>query len=276
MKQLTEEQVLGNWNTFHDLIESTFVGDRKDGLLKLVDYFQDRMMFAPASSKEHYHNAHPGGYIEHVLNVYNIAMDISILWKKHSEWNEYTNEEIAFISLFHDLGKMGDINEEFYQAQDNEWRRNKMGEVYKINDNLVNMNGADRSLYILQHFGVEISQNEWITIKIHEGMYEEGNAQYLKTPYENNILKSHLPHLIHHADMMASRIEYEQWKNKYKNIIVQTGHTQKQYPMKKNFTKTIASKSDDSLDSFFTKSKSDDDISGVNFDSLFDDSKKEK
>src|ERR1035437_8499866 len=168
MKQLTEQQIVENWTEFANIVESEFTGDRKEALMKMIEFFQDRMMLAPASYKEHYHGAHPGGYIEHVLNVYNIAMDLSELWRKYSNAIDYTPEEVTLVTLFHDLGKIGDVSEEFYFPQDNEWRRNNMGEIYKINPAVVNMNGADRSLYMLQHFGVQLTQNEWITIKIHE------------------------------------------------------------------------------------------------------------
>ena len=275
MKQLTEEQILANWNRFYGLVESTFTGTRKDNLLKIADYFQDRMILAPASSKEHYHGAHPGGYVEHILNVYDIVMDMAAVWEKYSESIDYTKEEITLIALFHDLGKIGDITEEFYLPQDNDWRRSNMGEVYKINEKVVNMNGADRSLYILQHFGVQLTQNEWITIKIHEGMYEEGNEYYLKTMYENNILKSHLPHLIHHADAMAARIEYEQWKNNYKDAVQMNKNTstKKYTTTKKSLGDTIANKTNTKLDNFFEEAKSSDPIEAVNFDSLFVDNK---
>lgn len=273
MKQLTEQQIMDNWNRFHGLIESTFTGNRKEMLLKIADHFQDRMLLAPASSKEHYHNAHPGGYLEHVLNVYDIAMDLATVWGKYSEHKDYTKEEIALITLFHDLGKMGDVSEEFYQVQDNEWRRNNMGEIYKINKKLINMNGADRSLYILQHFNVQLTQNEWITIKIHEGMYDDANTTYLKTSFENSILKSHLPHLVHHADMMATRIEYEQWKNMYQDSLgTKVKSTQKKYPTKKNFVDTVSNKTGTSLvDGFYDETKPDDII---DFDSFFEDVKK--
>ena len=114
MKQLNEQQIIENWTQFSNLVETTFTGDRKAALMKLVEHFQDRMMLAPASSKEHYHGAHPGGYMEHVLNVYNIAMDLFEVWEKYSNVIDYTPEEITLVTLFHDLGKMGDITEEFY------------------------------------------------------------------------------------------------------------------------------------------------------------------
>lgn len=262
MKQLTEQELVDNWQRFLDIIEKHFTGERKANIIKMAEFFQDRMLLAPASSKEHYHNAYPGGYVEHMLNVYDLAMEFAELWAKHSDSVDYTIDEVAFIALFHDLGKMGDENQEFYQPQDNEWRRNNMGEIYKINEKLINMNSADRSLYLLQHFDLKLSQNEWITIKIHEGMYEESNASYLKVMSDNNVSKSHLPWLIHHADMMATRLEYEQWKTTYK-IDVPT-QTKPKYGKKKNLTETLTGK--------FAEAE----VKDFNFDDLFADGKKEK
>ena len=47
--QLTPEQLQDKWNEVIDLINNTFEGERKDNLLKMYDYFKDRMLFAPAS-----------------------------------------------------------------------------------------------------------------------------------------------------------------------------------------------------------------------------------
>jgi hypothetical protein len=276
MKQLTEQQIVENWDKFLNLVENNFTDVRKATLMKILEHFQDRMMLAPASSKEHYHGAHPGGYIEHVLNVYNIAMDLFQVWQKYSDIIDYTLEEITLVTLFHDLGKMGDITEEFYFPQDNEWRRQNMGEIYKINDKIVNMNGADRSLYILQHFGIQLTQNEWITIKIHEGLYEESNSSYLKVMTENSILKSNLPHLMHQADVIATRIEYEQWKHIYRNEVstLTQKPTSKKYTSKKNFSDIASDKTINPLANFFdTKQGIDAELS---IDALFDDGKKEK
>ena len=66
---LQAKQIEQNWNSLIQLIEDNFSGERKENLLKMYDDFKDRMMFSPASSKEHFHNAFPGGYVEHVLNI---------------------------------------------------------------------------------------------------------------------------------------------------------------------------------------------------------------
>ena len=72
MKQLTEEQLLGNWNKLLQLVEDTFEGERKERLLEMYKFFEDRMVVAPASGKEEYHYCYAGGYVnvtEHVDEI---------------------------------------------------------------------------------------------------------------------------------------------------------------------------------------------------------------
>lgn len=66
---------------------------------------------------------------------------------------------------------------------------------------------ADRSLFVLQEAGIQMSAIEYIAIKIHDGLYEEANKSYLLTYSPEASLKSMLPHVLHQADMMASQIE---------------------------------------------------------------------
>ena len=64
--KLSAEQIQSNWEIFTNNIETYISGDRKEKLLKFYSKFQDRLMLMPASHKKEYHNAFPGGYIEHV------------------------------------------------------------------------------------------------------------------------------------------------------------------------------------------------------------------
>ena len=61
MKELTPEQIEHNWKKLRDIIQNTFDGERLEKLNEMYDYFEERMCLAPASGKEHFHNAHPGG-----------------------------------------------------------------------------------------------------------------------------------------------------------------------------------------------------------------------
>ena len=51
MKELTPEKIVENWNALIQLIEDTFDGERKDKLLDMYKFFEDRMSVAPASGK---------------------------------------------------------------------------------------------------------------------------------------------------------------------------------------------------------------------------------
>ena len=68
---LQASKIEENWESLIQLVEDNFEGERKEKLLEMYSHFKERMMFAPASSKEHFHNAFPGGYVEHVLNITN-------------------------------------------------------------------------------------------------------------------------------------------------------------------------------------------------------------
>ena len=68
MKQLTEQQIHDNWLKLRGIINDTFEGERLEKLNALYDHFEDRMVVAPASAKEHYHNACVGVYEAHVIH----------------------------------------------------------------------------------------------------------------------------------------------------------------------------------------------------------------
>jgi hypothetical protein len=66
---------------------------------------------------------------------------------------------------------------------------------------------ADRSLFYLQEAGISVSENEFLAIKLHDGLYEEANKAYYITYSSDSELKSNLPYILHQADLMASRVE---------------------------------------------------------------------
>ena len=48
-------------------------------------------------------------------------------------------------------------------------------------------------------------------------VYDEANTTYLKSYLPERSLRTNLPIIMHHADHMASRIEFENWKHKDKS-----------------------------------------------------------
>ncbi len=212
MKELTPEQIQENWNKLIQLVEDTFEGERKENLLKMYEYFEDRMCVAPASGKPNYHYCHIGGYMEHVLHVVKTAKKLMKVYQEIGAVIDFNEEELVFSALHHDLGKVGDLDHEYYLPQDDDWRRKKLNEWFTHNPELQYMSVTDRALWLLQHFDVKISQLEYLAIKVSDGMYDDSNKQYLKTFKPENSFHSSLPYLIHWADHMATRAEYTEWK----------------------------------------------------------------
>lgn len=212
MKNLTEQQLLDNYQKIIDIVENTFEGERKENLIKMYKFFEDRMIVAPASGKPNYHYCFVGGYIEHVLHIVDTAKKLMKVYEEIGAVLDFTEEELVFCALHHDLGKVGDTEHEYYIPQEDDWRRKKLNEHFTQNPEMQYMSVTDRALYLLQHFDIKISQLEWLSIKVSDGMYDEANIQYLKTFKPENSFKTSLPYLIHWADHMATRAEYTEWK----------------------------------------------------------------
>jgi hypothetical protein len=211
----TDSELMGNYNSFISLLTNSFSGERQEKLLKLYDQdnFGYRAVFAPASSKHQYHSCYPGGYLDHINNVYKAALGIRIMWKMMGGSINFTDEELTFCALNHDLGKLGDIPGELYLPQDNEWALKK-GEVYKLNPNLQFMTICDRTLFILQQYGLTMTWREWLSIKLCQGMYEDSNKPYMVNYNSDNELKTSLPRILQEADYIACRTECDKSKEK--------------------------------------------------------------
>ena len=211
-KELTPEHLQHNWNNLIRLLEVNFSGERLENLLKMYDYFEERMMFAPASGREHFHNAHAGGYVEHVIHVTISALKIKSVWEQSGATIDFTDEELVFAALHHDLGKVGDLAEDYYSPNDSDWHRKNQGLIYKHNPNLEYMTVTDRALYLLQHFNVKLTNNEYIGLRLTDGLYEEANKSYYIGYGPERSLRSNISYILHQADMMATHIEFDQWK----------------------------------------------------------------
>ena len=90
----TAEELVENYDKFRKLINKTFEGDRLESLNKMYDHFEERMIYTPASSVEHYHNAFPGGYIDHVLRVTRNALKVYDLYSELGGVGDYSKESL--------------------------------------------------------------------------------------------------------------------------------------------------------------------------------------
>ena len=215
---LTPEQIQDNWNELLSYIEDYIEQPRKDKLLEFYEQYADRLMLMPAAHKKEYHNAFPGGYVEHVLRVIRCAIKQAELWNSEGcDMSTFTTEELVFSALNHDLGKMGDEEQESYIPQTDNWRREKLGEDYMFNTKVPFASVPDRGLFLLQSHGISYTFNEMIAIQTHDGLYDKANEKYLMPYMPEQKPRTSLPFILHQADLMAARIEFErEWLPKLK------------------------------------------------------------
>jgi hypothetical protein len=207
---LSAETIQTNLEKFYSLIEEYVSEPRKSKLLDLYKSQEEILVLAPASSKASFHNSFPGGYVDHVVRVTNTALALADVWHKCGAKTEtFTVEELVFSAINHDLGKLGLFGKPRYLPNDSEWHVKNQGANYKPNSELPFLPVQDNSLFILQSAGIELSVNEYIAIKIHDGLYDDSNKAYLISGQNESKLRSSLPLILHQADITASRIEWE-------------------------------------------------------------------
>lgn len=219
---LTAEQIQSNWIEFRNKI-SDYFPTRKTQLNQMYDDLEERIVMMPASTINYYHNAIPGGYVDHVLRVMRCADLQYNMWRDAgADVSGYTYEELMFAAMHHDLGKVGFPGEgnEVYQPETSDWHRKNMGRMYKQNENIPFAVVPDLSVWLLQNYDIKVSWNEYQAIKIHDGVYDDANKPYFMSRSEKAKLKTNLPIILHHADHMAAQIEFETWRNHKNNTPV--------------------------------------------------------
>ena len=223
--------------TFNANISEHITGDRKQKLLDFYKKYEERIILMPASHKKEYHSAFPGGYVDHVNRVVDASLKIYDVWVEFGmDTSTFTKEELIFSAINHDLGKMGDSDNEAYIPQTDNWRREKLGEDYMFNKKLAFASVPDRTLFLLQQHGITYTFNEMVAIQTHDGLYDDANTKYLKTYMPEQKPRTSLPYILHQADMLAARVEFEkEWLPKLSQNSVEI--------KKENYTLTSSKKS---------------------------------
>ena len=208
---LNAEQIGKNYEKHLKIID-TYLGGRAIACKEMLKHMEDNYVMAPASGKTWYHNAFAGGYVDHVNRVVQYAVEQSRLYEKMGGTLDYTEEQLVFAALFHDLGKIGDGDQPNYIPQTDKWRQDKLSEMYTYNPDLQFMLIPDRSLFILQKFGIKVDQKEFLGIRCHDGVFDKANEAYFFSNVESSRQKTALVSVLHTADFLASKVEYDMWK----------------------------------------------------------------
>ena len=195
---LSPEDIAANFDKYRSFMEK--LGDRSEAALALVDHLGERLALCPASSRKDYHSAFPGGLIDHSLRVLSHSLRLA----KTFGW-DLPKDSLIIGCLLHDLGKVGDHENDYYVPQTDGWRIDKLGEMYAHNRNMQYMTVPDRGVWLCQHFGLKLTQEEFLAIKLNDGQYADENAPYkMKEPQ--------LADVVHMADVIATKQEKDSVK----------------------------------------------------------------
>lgn len=212
--ELTEVQISENYELFISYLKEKFSGDRLEKLLKLYseDYYGIRAATAPASGFLHFHNAHVGGYLQHVMNVDKATAGTAQLFRTMGGDIDFTEEERCMAALSHDLGKLGGHDGEYYTAQTEEWAIKKRKQVFTVNPKIQVWDVTDLALFILQENDIKLTWKETLAIKLSDGVFADKNKAYYINNSNDGRIRTSLPNVIHWGDWIACRAENSVWQ----------------------------------------------------------------
>ncbi len=140
----------------------------RDGSAELLDYLQNRSDFftCPASAK--FHGSHPGGLVEHSVNVYRCLEDYLERPRVREVYGvDYPEESAAIAALLHDLCKVNCYRQGTRNVKNETTGQWERVPTYFYEDKLPYGHG-EKSVYIISGF-MRLTRDEAMAIRWHMG-----------------------------------------------------------------------------------------------------------
>ena len=196
MSDVSIEDLQNNWKRFEKLCGRLC----NHHVMELLGELGERLLMCPASSRDNHYGCHPGGLIEHALETtammrtlagaYSMDIPIAALLK---------------VGLLHEIGKVGNLTQDYFVEQESDWHREKLGQLYKYNEEIPKMSVSHRTLFLLQHFGITLTSDEWLAIQLASGSHREQNRFYVgDEPTLALILQQAKQTIIHRAKALRT------------------------------------------------------------------------
>lgn len=171
------EKIISHYEKYVSILNSV---SNKSAAKSLVDHFGDRLVISPRGLKSD-QGGNPGDLVSFSLSVASAA-------KKISPTLSVPASTLVKVSLLHELGRLGDLDEDLYMPQDSDWHREKLKQNYKYNDDCSKMGVSHRTLWFLSHFGFKISMQEYLAILTSQGLHLAENQFYGSAANSNPII----------------------------------------------------------------------------------------
>jgi HD domain len=192
---LTFENLQEKYNALFDLL-----GERKKEVQKFREFLEKETSWltSPASTRFHLN-------VEKGLLYHSVGVAYKALGLKNLLAPDISDESIVIAALFHDIGKVGLPGKPHYLPNDNKWEIEKRGMTYKVNQDIVAMNLAVRSLHLISN-RVQLTEEEAQAIVAHDGIYPvKGGVVNLDYQHE----ECRLLLIVHFADKWTAAVDEE-------------------------------------------------------------------
>jgi hypothetical protein len=162
---MDDQTIVDNYEIFNALVmDKVPVSDGERELLgRLLDDLGERIAACAATHKDE-----PGSLVAQNLANYKSARSLN---KKFNLG--LAERSLALVCLFRNIGMIGNEENDLLLPQDNEWRRRELGEHFKYNNDMQFMQPHDRSLWWLAKYGIEVNEEEHISILTSGGKNEQ-------------------------------------------------------------------------------------------------------
>ena len=170
MSQPDFETIKSNWDTYEKFCNKAV----KHGMGDLIEALGERLITTPYSTHEKDGGCYPGGLVESALETASKMRNLAVSFDLGIE-----TSSILKVGLLHELGKVGTLEDDLFVEQDSSWHREKLGQFYKYNENVPKSTIPDRTLFLLQHFGITLTNDEFYAIRLSQGSHLEENRFYV-------------------------------------------------------------------------------------------------
>jgi hypothetical protein len=141
------------------------VTERRDAVLRFIVFLETQTSWLTSPASTRFHLNIEGGLLIHSVGVTENALRIKDILAP-----AISDESVVISGLCHDIGKVGYPGKPYYLPNDNSWEVEKRGITYKVNSDVITMNLAVRSLFLVSQY-VPLTEQEAQAIVAHDGIY---------------------------------------------------------------------------------------------------------
>ncbi len=161
---------------------------------------------APASARNHFN--HPGGLLEHSLNVYDMAMTLreGIIKLRPEMEKQLPVNSVILATLLHDTCK-SNIYRRVIRKRKNEIGIWEEVEEYEVDYSGLPIGHGEKSVVMLLRMGLDLEDEEILAIRWHMGAWDvDRHSIEEEKSYREAQRQSPLVALVHSADTLAAQI----------------------------------------------------------------------